>query len=440
MGSQHRPGTGTASGSSGTSHSGTSLPVIGAERGRPRGPSPFADVIPTLVFAGLYAAAIGIWLAAGDRLPGGRWMAVHLFTLGVVTNLVLAFSEHFSRAVTRAPGDRRGWWTWITNAAIVLVLTGLPTGWRPGLAVGATALTGVVIAAWWRLRSLRRGAVGARFTWVVRLYERAHGAFVHGAVLGALLGLGLVAAPWQLGVRLAHLHANVLGWGGLTLLATLVFFGPTMARTRIDPGADERAARALRHGATALTVAVLLLLLLGLPGGWGTASRIGAGVALAGFALAATSVCLPVWRVVLRARVTASRPLLLGALVWLIGVVWLDAVVVASGTWRWLDTLGVMALAGVLAPAILATLVYLAPMLRGRTAGERELVRTRLEVGARARASSVNLGVAAVAADATRLAGELPLAGLGWTLLTATFLVTVATLLWPTREPGDGAA
>lgn len=440
MPAQRRPGTGPAGGPNATSPSGTSLPTIGPQRGRPRSPSPFSDVIPTLAFAGVYAIAVGIWLVAGDRLPGGRWMAVHLFTLGIVTNLVLAFSEHFSRAVTRAPGDRPRRWTWIANAAIVLVLTGLPTGWRPGLAVGATALTGVVIAAWWRLRALRREAVGARFTWVVRLYERAHGAFVHGAVLGALLGLGLVAAPWQPGVRLAHLHANVLGWGGLTLLATLVFFGPTMARTRIEPGADERAARALRHGATALTVAVLLLLLLGLPGGWGTGSRIAAGIALAGFALAATSVCLPVWRVVLHARATASRPLLLGALVWLIGVVWLDAAVVASGAWRWLDTVGVMALAGVLAPAILATLVYLAPMLRGRTAGERERVRTRLEVGARTRAGVGNLGVVAVATDATRLTGEFPLAGLGWTLLAATFLVTSVTMLWPTREPGDGGA
>ncbi len=63
--------------------------------------------------------------------------------------------------------------------------------------------------------------------------------------------------------RVAHLHANVLGWGVLTLLATVVFFGPTILRRQIEPGADERAARRLRHGATGVTVAVLALVATG---------------------------------------------------------------------------------------------------------------------------------------------------------------------------------
>ncbi len=420
--------------------SGSSPPVIGPGRGRTRGASPFADVVPTLWLVAGYGLAIVVWLVAGPVLPGGRWLAVHLFTLGVLTNVILAFSEHFSRAVTRTPGDRAWWWTWVANTGIVLVLVGLPTGWLPGLAVGATVLTGVVASAWWRLRAMRRRAIGARFTWVVRRYEQAHVAFAYAALLGALLGLGSIAGTWYLGVRLAHLHANVLGWAGLTLLATLVFFGPTMARTRIEPGADERAARALRRGAVALFVALVLLLLLGLPGGWGTAARVVAGLALAGFALAATSVCLPVWRAVLRARVTASRPLLLGALVWLVAVVWSDVVVVTTGAWRWLDPLGVAALAGVLAPAILATLVYLAPMLRGRTTGERELIRIRLEAGARTRAVLANLAVVAITAGATRLAGDLPVAGLGWGLYAATLLLTAATGLWPLGAPDTEAA
>lgn len=418
----------------------TGGPVIGRGRGRARGASPFADVVPTLWLAAGFAAAVLVWLVAGAALPGGRWLAVHLFTLGVLTNVLLAFSEHFTRAMTRTPGQRARWWTWVANLGIVLVLIGLPSGWLPGLAIGATVLTTVVAAAGWRLRAMRRGAVGARFTWVVRLYERAHVAFVAAAVLGALLGLGLVAGPWYLGARLAHLHANVLGWAGIILLATLVFFGPTVARTRIEPGADERAARALRRGTAALLMAVLLLLLLGLPDGWGVAMRVAAGLALAGFALAATSVCRPVWRAVNKARVTASRPLLLGAIAWLVAVVWSDAAVVTSGAWRWLDAVGVAVLAGVLLPAILATVVYLAPMLRGRTTGERELVRLRLEVGARTRAVVTNLAVLAAVVGAARLGGDLPVAGLGWGLLGATVVVTAVTGLWPLGAPETGTA
>lgn len=62
-------------------------------------------------------------------------------------------------------------------------------------------------------------------------------------------------------------------------------------------------------------------------------------------------------------------------------------VVVVGSAWRWLEMLGVIALAGVVGQAILATLIYLTPMLRARSTGARELVRQRLEVGARTRAA-----------------------------------------------------
>jgi len=382
----------------------------------------------------VYAVLVATWVVAGPVLPGERWLAVHLFTLGVLTNAILAFSEHFSRAVTRTPGARAWWWTWIANLGIVLLLVGLPTGWLPLLAGGATIITTVVFLAWFRLRRMRRQAVGARFAWIVRVYERAHGQFVHAAVLGAVLGLGLIPGTWYAGVRLAHLHANVLGWGGLTLMATLVFFGPTMARVQIEPGADDRAARALRWGATGLTAAVLLLLLLGLPGVGGSAARIAAAVGLAVYAAAATRVCLPVWRAVYRARVTGPRPLVLGVTTWLPIVAWSDVLVVGTAGWRWLDGLGLVALAGVLAQAITATLVYLAPMLRGRTTGDRETVRYRLEVGARTRAVTFNLGVLLVALGAAGLTGPVPAAALGWGLMVIVPVVTGGTAAWPLRR------
>lgn len=418
-------------------------PIVGVGRGRARGASPFADVVPTLRFAAAYAVAIALWLAVGDELPGGRWLAVHLFTLGVLTNVILAFSEHFTRAITRSPGTRPGWWTWITNLGIVLLLAGLPTRWVPGLALGATIVIGVVAAAWWRLRRLRRRAVGARLGWVARRYEDAHLFFLVGATLGTLLGLGVSAGAWTAGMRVAHLHANVLGWGVLTLLATLVFFGPTMARCQIEPGADRAAARALRLGAIALAVGLVLLLSLGLPGAAGTVARVGAGLALAGFAVAATVVTAPVWRAVWRARVTAARPLILGAVAWLTLAVWADAAVVGLGGWRWLDAVGLVALSGVLAPAILATVVYLVPMLRGRTTGERELLRIRLEVGARTRALALNLGVLAVGAGtawqmaAGPGADTWPVAGLGWGLIATVVGSTLIVGLWSMGRPGQ---
>jgi hypothetical protein len=408
-------------------------PAATAGTGRPRGASPFAAAAPSITAALLYGMALVVWLVVGDRLPGGRWFAVHLFTLGVLTNLVLTFSEHFARTVTRKEGERAAWWPLLTNLGVVLVLVGLPSGLRPALVAGATILTGVVFAAYLRLRRMRRHAVGARFAWIVRVYERAHGAFIHGAVIGALLGVGLLPGGWYVGGRLAHLHANVLGWGGLTLLATLVFFGPTMARTRIEPGADERAARALRHGASGLSIGIVLLLLTGIGGTAATAARIGAALGLAVFAWSATAVCIPVAQAVRRARPTAARPLILAVCAWFPVVVWADVAVVAAGGWRWVDALGVAALGGVLAQAILAALVYLAPMLRGRSTGDRETIRERLERGARTRVVLFDLGVVASVVGALRLVDVGPLAGLGWVTIAATMVATALVAVWPVR-------
>jgi hypothetical protein len=393
----------------------------------PRGTSPFGPSAPSVVLAGAFAAAALAWAVWGDLLPGGRWLAVHLFTLGVLTNLVLTFSEHFSRTLTRTPGERAPWWPLVTNAGVLAVIVGLPTGSRVLLAAGATIVTVAVFEAYRRIRRMRRQALGARFAWIVRVYERAHGAFLHGAVLGLLLGIGVLGGGWYGGVRLAHLHANVLGWGGLTLLATLVFFGPTMARTRIRPGADARAAKALRVGATGLTIAVLALVAAALPGPPGSAARLVAAASLVAYAWAATAVVAPVIAAVRGGHPGAPRPLILATCAWMIVVVWADVAMVATGAWRWADAVGLAALVGVLGQAILATMTYLTPMLRGRTTATRDALRLRLDRGSALRAVGFNLGVALI------VLGHLgaPTSTVGWPLVAVVLVATAAVALWP---------
>jgi hypothetical protein len=409
-------------------------------RHAPAARSPFAAAAPSIVLALVYLVAIVVWLVAGDRLPGGRWLAVHLFTLGVLTNLVLTFSEHFSRTLTRTPDERAAWWPLVTNLGILVTLVGLPARQPALVAAGTTVLVVVVFQAYRRLRRMRKQAVGARFTWIVRVYERAHGAFLHGAVIGGVLGVGIIPAEWHIGFRTAHLHANVLGWGGLTLLATLVFFGPTMARTRIEPGADDRAARALRHGATGLSAAVLLLLAAGAPDAWGTAARTGAAVGLAVLAWAGAAVCLPVARSAWRAKPTAPRLLVAAVAVWLPLVVAADAVVVATGAWRWLDSLGAAALIAVLGQAILATLTYLAPMLRGPAGPQRDVIRRRLEVASTAKAAAFQLAAVLAVVDSAPLQGVPRLFPVAWGLLVAVLVATAAAALLPPTRRSDAAA
>jgi hypothetical protein len=294
----------------------------------------------------------------------------------------------------------------------------------------------VVLASYVRLRRLRRAAVGARFTWIVRGYERAHGAFVHGAVLGILLGTGVLAGAWYEPARLAHLHVNILGWGGLTLLSTLVFFGPTITRCRILPGADARAARALRHGATGLTVAVLLLLATGFGGAAELPLRLGAAAGLAVFAWAATVTCVAVLGAVVRAKPTATKAPVLAVCLWFIAVVWADVVVVASGAWHLLDAVGVAIVVGVLVPTITATLTYLAPMLRGPTAPVRARISDRLAAGAERRtivanSAAVTLVITAAFGTALGVGGAWMVRG-AWLALIA---VIVPPLLFAIAPP-----
>lgn len=411
---------------------------------RHRQRSPFTPVAPVVALAVGYGVAVVVWIIAGDRLPGGRWLAVHLFTLGVLSNAVIAFSQHFGQTVTRVAAQHWRWQPVILNVGILLTLAGVPTAasWATGL--GATVVTTVVLDAYVRLRRMRRAAVGARFAWIARTYERAHGSFVHGAILGALLGTGVLTGPWYGAGRIAHLHVNILGWAGLTLLATLVFFGPTMMRTRIRQGADDTAAAALRHGATALTVAVLLLLATGIGGPTGTALRVTAAVSLGVYAWAASVVCLPVLHAARTAKPTAARPPLLAVCVWLPAMAWADAAIVATGQLRLLDALGLVALVGVLGQAIAATLVYIAPAIRGRTNLERSRITRRLGRGAIGQTTAYNVGVVAVAAAAAggpslQVAGAR-LAAAGWVLVIAALAAQVVVGVWPVGTRGPDAA
>jgi nitrite reductase (NO-forming) len=389
---------------------------------------PFDRVRPAIGVAALYALAAVVWIVGGSSLVGGRWVPVHLFTLGVLTNLILALSDHFARTLTHQPGETPAWQLPAANAAIVVTGWGMvaPSPW--GVAIGATVLSAVVLASYLRLRRLRRTAIGPRFAWVVRMYERAHGAFLHGAVLGALVGAGVLEGAWSFSGRTAHLHVNLLGWAGLTLLATVVFFGPTIARTRIVEGADDLASRALPIGATALSVGVLALVGVAAPGPAGVVARSLAAVGLAVFAWAVTVVCVPV-AVAMRSSGYPGRWAVLGAVTWFPLVVMSDVVVVAIGAWRLLEPVGAALFLGVLAQTIVATLGYVGPMLLG---GDQARVVERAQRWALGRALAWNLGVALVVGAAIvgpGAGGAWPaIAKLGWGTVLASSAASAALL------------
>ena len=300
------------------------------------------------------------WLVAGGALPGGRWLAVHLFTLGVLTNLLADLTRHFSSTLLHARDDAAHATTRIAvrNAGILAVLVGRVNSVTALVAVGATVVSAEVLLGWRDIRRMRRRALPARHTPLVRAYQRAHGAFLHAALLGALLGTGVVSGGWYANVRLAHLHVAVLGWVGVPLLATLVFLGPTLLRARSAPAADAHARVLLPVASVGATVASLALV-----PGW----RVVAAAGVAAFAVAATVLS----RDVLAVRPAAPSPTMPAALAWLVTAAWADALLLATGRTAYLDAVGVMALLGGVAPLVLASAAYLWAMSGGADAAAR---------------------------------------------------------------------
>lgn len=392
---------------------------------------PLRGLLPSVMIAGLHGAAAVTLLAVGPAELTGRWLPLHLFTLGVVSNLVLALTDHFARTLLHTAAGRAHTGRLVVhNLGVVAILFGLSAGVLPLTAAGATLVTAAVTWLYVDLRRARRTSLGSRFAFVVRGYERACGAFIHGALLGLLMGTGLVAGRWYGAARLAHAHVNLLGWGGLTLLATIVFFGPTMLRRRIAEGAEVAAPTALRWASTGLSAGTIALLLTGAGPPFEVPLRLLAGAGLAGYAGAATVIWRSVGSVAGGAAPSVERRLLTAVGIWFVGGAWIDAAVVATGAWGYLDALGAVLLLGVLLQAIVAALIYLGPMLRGATADQRATVRGRLQRLPRAKAAVLNVGIVLVLLAGTGLGDVMPApAAIGWAMVAAAAVISLAPLL-----------
>jgi hypothetical protein len=397
------------------------------------GLGPFARVAPALLIA---AGWLGVTMVVGvvGALSGGRWTVVHLFTLGVLSNLLIAFTQHFARSVTRADGALTGRHMAVLNLGISATLLGMLSHRTAVLAAGAATVTGVVVLSRVRLARMRRSTAVKRFTWVVSTYERAHECFVVAALLGAAMGTGLVPGSWYLSVRLAHLHLNVLGWAGLVVLATVVFFGPAMLRVRLPVTAERRAARSLQAGAGGLLVAALLLVVPAQPGAVGVLLRLGAVAGLAFYAWPVVSVTRSILEMTRRAHPCAARPLLVAAMGWFTAAVIADLAVVAAGAPRLLPVIGLAIGAGVFLQLILAVALYLLPSLRGRGFAARDALIARTERGAILRAVALNVSVLALVLVAA-VPGAMPLmATAAWALLLAVVASTAVIAVLPPRE------
>jgi hypothetical protein len=328
-----------------------------------------------VVLAGVFGLLALAW-ATVAALPGTRWVAVHLFTLGVLTPLIVAFSREQVRTLLRVTPSGDGIIRMLLALGVTAVATGMvaadvtagatPPAWPAAtIAVGGTlSIAGVAVALAGLVRARRAADPEHRFAWLIRTYVHAHVLFVLGAPLGALLGAGVIPAEAYVAVRFGHLHALPVGFASLTLLATVVLYGPMLLRAQLTPEAEAAARRWLPRAAAGAAVAIAGLLARALPDPVGVAAG---AVAAAGLAVvAATAVIVLRHLGAIIARKRGDSPLvgvlLTWAIVWLTVALVADTLVVATGRWGLLDAVGAVALVGGFAQAIAATLGHVVTM------------------------------------------------------------------------------
>lgn len=355
--------------------------------------------IAAALITGYVTAAIGATIAH-VWLPVPTWLALHLLLLGAATTAVLVYSRHFAQALLHAPAtDERpaAVRLAVLTGGVVIVLVGVSldsgSGGNPaGVVTVSTGAAAVVGAIAWHVGSLvamsRRSRLAGRLRVTVWYYVAAGSFLVIGATLGALMGTHAVPeGPTYEALHVAHAHANLLGWVGLTVLGTQFMLWPAVLRTRMADSAPRVAARVLVIAVAGLSVAV---------GGLLASSRT---LALAGVAAYAAGVLIslePLARIVRRRLPRgAAAWLLAGATSWLLVALVIDLVALAGRPIgdQTLDRLVPVLSIGVVAQVLTGALTFLLPVvIGGGPVGNRRLT-TVLETGWPVRAVVGNVGV-----------------------------------------------
>lgn len=311
-------------------------------------------------------------------LPESRWLLVHLFTLGAVTNSILIWSQHFTEGFLNSPlpeSRRRGQLARIytLNAGIVVTIVGVLGGWWLVTLAGAVAV-GATVA--WHALGLLRQLRDAKDGGQARGWNRSGVWFyVCSALLlpvGAGFGVALAYGfpdPTQGGFQLAHMSMNLLGFLGLAAAGTLLIVYPRLLRAEI-PGRD-RALPALGILLAGIAVATGGALL----DSPATAAA-GVGVYLVGWLVIAE----PMLRIALRdlprhlPRGYAAMSVT-AALLWLIGSLTALIVILATGPLQpdRLTPLTIPLVAGFAGQLLLGMMTQLLPNIMG---GDAEISRT----------------------------------------------------------------
>lgn len=297
-------------------------------------------------------------------IPNSIWLMVHMVTLGLITNSILIWSQHFTEALLKIKLDdsdrpvqvRR---IYFLNASFVVLIAGIVGALYPLTIIGSA---GVGLAVVWHALSLLkqfRQALPSRFGATVKYYIAASCLLPVGATLGAILAHDGNSVAMHNQLLVAHEAVNILGFVGITVVGTLITLWPTMLRTKMHPDAMKISVRALALMCAAIAIIFFAAL-------FGQRFIAGAGFMLYALAL--------VYVLGLMVRTcTAKKPTEYTTASVLMAVTWLLVAVIWAGSLLFTTRFGVVNLrpitpvfaAGFLLQLLLGAMSYLLPVRMG---------------------------------------------------------------------------
>lgn len=346
----------------------------------------------------LIAASLIHW-----ALPNYRWVLIHMFTLGIITNSIVLWSQHFTEKFLHQPlpESARPWQLRriaILNLGIIITLAGQLLHTSVTYYWYLTAIGAVIVsvslaihAAYLALqyRNSRKTGTAHRYGASVISFICSAAFLSIGTIVGVVLAREL-ASPLKENLLLSHLVLNILGFIGCAAIGALMLLFPAVWRTQ---------AHYERPGLTfSLLVTGTLTAAIGAGLGYSHMSAAGLAIYIVGLLIPAGSWARCVQTVLTdpRDRITFAAASVLCAPLWLIGSLTVLTYRTATATHSAAITLPTMAfLVGFAAQLLIGVMSYLLPTTIG---GGPNATRTGLTVYDRAglfRSTLLNVGLAA---------------------------------------------
>ncbi|MFA5919119.1 MAG: hypothetical protein WC800_06235 [Candidatus Nanopelagicaceae bacterium] len=208
----------------------------------------------------LIAALISGALQRGEHNGQPPWLTVHLLLLGAVTNAIITWSDHFVSALlwTRPHNHKRQMSVIVLlNISIVGVLVAVTAQMQEFVVFFGILMFCTIIYFLQGISISIKRSLNKRFINLLRYYQFASLFLLVGITLGVINSFQDHENSMQPRLALAHLHANLLGWVGITVIGTLVTLWPTVLRTPMHERAIRAAVIGLRFMLAGTSVSIL---------------------------------------------------------------------------------------------------------------------------------------------------------------------------------------